>query len=111
MTHRPPVRRQRRLTAAEVTSLVAEYQERAMTVEGLAAKFGIHRQTAARHLDAAGITRRRKTLDETQVAEAVRLYGRGWSLARVGGHLGVNSTSVNYRLRQAGIELRRRRGR
>jgi DNA-directed RNA polymerase specialized sigma24 family protein len=50
-------------------------------------------------------------LDERQIAEAIRLYDTGWSLARIGHHLGVASTTVNYRLRQAGIELRPQPGR
>jgi transposase-like protein len=110
-TSRQPRRRQRRLTPSEAENLVTTYQERAITIEDLAAHFGIHRQTAARHLELAGITIRRKILDETQVAEAIRLYATGWSLARIGHRLGVASTTVNYRLRQAGVELRSRPGR
>src|SRR5262249_17490061 len=83
-----PKQRQRRLTRSEVAKLVATYREGDMTVEELAVEFGIHRQTAARHLDVAGATIRRKRLDETQITEAVRLYSKGWSLARIGDHFG-----------------------
>jgi hypothetical protein len=40
-----------------------------------------------------------------------RLIKEGWSLANIGQHLGVSPTSINYRLRQAGVQLRARRGR
>jgi AraC-like DNA-binding protein len=99
-----------RLAAVEVERLVDDYRRRKPPLEELAAEFGVHRQTAARHLDQAGVGLRRKVLSEAQIAEAVQLYREGWSLAKIGSHLGVNPVSVSYRLKQAGVKLRPRPG-
>lgn len=104
-------RRPIRLAQSEIAVLVAEYQRRRVSLDELASEFGIHRQTAARHLDSAGITQRRKTITTSQVRAAIGLYEDGWSLARIGRHFDVAPSSVNYRLRKAGVRLRPRRGR
>ncbi|WP_409184916.1 hypothetical protein F9C11_11905 [Amycolatopsis sp. VS8301801F10] len=46
-----------------------------------------------------------------QVDDAIHLYNLGWSLARVGGHLGVNHATVLNKLRERGIHTRDTHGR
>jgi hypothetical protein len=48
--------------------------------------------------------RRAPSLD--QVDQAVHLYNLGWSLARVGDHLGVDPTKVLNKLRERGVPTR-----
>jgi AraC-like DNA-binding protein len=102
---------QRRLARPEIEALVDQYRGGTQELQELAAEFGVHRTTVAAHLDRAGVTVRRKALTAAQIDEATRLYESGWSLARIGRHLGVYPTSVYYRLRQAGVRLRPRPGR
>jgi AraC-like DNA-binding protein len=104
------IRRQVRLDDSGIRALVEEYRRHPTSLDDLAAQFGVHRHTAARHLDDAGITERRKMLGAAQIADAVNRYRNGWSLAKIARHLGVAPTSVNYRLRQAGVQLRPRPG-
>ncbi|NYI89384.1 MULTISPECIES: helix-turn-helix domain-containing protein [Pseudonocardiaceae] len=49
---------------------------------------------------------RRRGLSDDQVNDAIHLYNLGWSLARVGEHLGVNHTTVLNKLRERGIPTR-----
>ena len=41
-----------------------------------------------------GVTPRRQGLDPEGVAQAVRLYQDGWSVARIGDQLGVDTTTA-----------------
>jgi hypothetical protein len=54
---------------------------------------------------------RRRGLSPDQVDHAIHLYNLGWSLARVGNHLGVNHTTVLNKLRERGIHTRDTHGR
>nr|CTQ94903.1 hypothetical protein [Kibdelosporangium sp. MJ126-NF4] len=54
---------------------------------------------------------RRRGLSPDQVDHAIHLYNLGWSLARVGDHLGVNHTTVLNKLRERGIPTRDTHGR
>jgi transposase-like protein len=100
---------QRRLSPDEVAELVEAYEEGA-TQQQLVVRFGIHKTTVAAHLDRAGITNRRGAMTPEQVSEAIDLYAQGWSLAKIGDHLGVCPTSVYYWLRKHDVELRPRAG-
>ncbi|MFI9844689.1 helix-turn-helix domain-containing protein [Nonomuraea sp. NPDC051941] len=53
-----------------------------------------------------GVPMRRRGLSPDQVDDAIHLYNLGWSLARVGAHLGVNHTTVLNELRERGIPTR-----
>ncbi|TMK38103.1 MAG: hypothetical protein E6G66_18865, partial [Actinobacteria bacterium] len=77
---------QRRLSRPEIEALVADY-EAGQRVGELARVYGIHRTTVSAHVARAGKTR--GALSKAQVDEAVRLYGKGWSLRAVGRHLDV----------------------
>jgi hypothetical protein len=41
------------------------------------------------------------------VDRAAELYAAGWTLRRIGAELGVDHSTVAYRLRRAGVTLRR----
>lgn len=45
-------------------------------------------------------------LDESQIAEAARLYEQGDSLATIGTRIGVTAHTVRSRLIEAGVEKR-----
>jgi DNA-directed RNA polymerase specialized sigma24 family protein len=49
---------------------------------------------------------RRRSLSPEQVDAAIHLYTLGWSLARVGEHLGVDPTTILNRLRRRGVRTR-----
>ncbi len=103
----PPLARpvQRRLTAAQVAELVAEYQAGADMKE-LAVRWHAHRTTVAGHLRRAGVELRRQGLSEDQLGEAVRLYGEGWSLLRLADRYGCDAETVRSHLKQAGVRMR-----
>ncbi|MGH3517628.1 MAG: helix-turn-helix domain-containing protein [Haloechinothrix sp.] len=69
----------------------------------LGARFGIDRRTVSTILLRHGLPMRRRGLSPDQVDTAIHLYNRGWSLARVGQHLGVDHTTVLSKLRERGI--------
>jgi len=50
-------------------------------------------------------------LDDEGVAEAIRLYESGWSLAHIGDRLGVDVTTVWTAFKTQGIALRDTHGR
>src|SRR4051794_38221271 len=73
---------QRRLTVEQVEQLVADYQAGA-DMKQLASSWGLHRTTVAAQLRRAGVELRRQGIPEDQLADAIRLYGEGWSLQRL----------------------------
>jgi transposase len=77
-------------------------------IKELASIFGVHRTTAAAHLDAQGITRR--GLGQVDAAKAARLYETGWSSRRLGETFGVSANTVLRSLRQAGVSITPPRG-
>jgi DNA-binding transcriptional regulator LsrR (DeoR family) len=82
---------QRRLAPADLGALIAEYEAGARVSE-LAKVYDLHRTTVAKHVARAGKTR--PVMTETQIDEAVRLYGDGWTLHNVGQQLGVGDQTV-----------------
>jgi len=96
----------RRLTRDEVAQLAVEYQNGA-TVYDLAERFKIHRTTVSQHLHRQRARMRRRGMTEQQTVEAARLYRQGWSLARLGGHFGVDGATVWRDLRQLGVPMRK----
>ena len=81
-------RRARQLGADQIQQLIAGYQSGA-TVYELGDRFGIERRTVSNILHRHGVPMRRRGLSPDQVDDAIHL-DLGWSLARVGQHLGVN---------------------
>jgi hypothetical protein len=74
-------------------------------------RFGIERRKVSNILHRHGVPMRRRGLSPDQVDDAIHLYNLGWSLARVGQHLGVNHTTVLNKLRERGIPTRDTHGR
>ncbi|RDI52728.1 hypothetical protein DFR68_103112 [Nocardia mexicana] len=90
--------------------LVRDYVAGATTSE-LGDRFGVDRRTVSAILHRHDVPMRRRGLSADQIDEAIRLYGLGWSLARVGRHLAVDSTTVLNRLRERGVRTRDTHGR
>ena len=102
--------RQTRLSDQERKELVELYKN-GWTVKKLVTKYGIHKDTVSRHLEAAGVPRRgwQRKMTDTQVKEASRRYvDERWSLARLGKHYSVSASTVRTELLDAGLVLRRR---
>lgn len=77
----------------------------------LASRFGIERRTVSNILHRHDVPMRRRSLSPDQVQTAVHLYKLGWSLTRIGQHLGVAHTTILIALRQYGIPTRDTHGR
>lgn len=90
--------------------LIAGYQAGA-TVYQLGERFGIDRKTVSQVLRHHEVPMRRRVLSPEQIDEAAQLYGRGWSLARIGKKMGVAPTTVHNRLRERGVRIRDTQGR
>jgi hypothetical protein len=87
------------LDADQIQQLVERYEAGA-TVYELSERFDINCKTVATLLKRHGVTMRcRQGLRLEQIDEAVRLYGAGWSLARIGEQLGADAGTVHARLR------------
>ena len=99
------------LGVGEISDLVQAYRD-GRTVNELARQFGVHRQTAAGVLDAAGVPRRRRPLSPAQVSRAVILRQSGWTFAAMGTELGCDPSTVWRALAALDQESRRskRRG-
>jgi hypothetical protein len=96
--------------SALVRELIAGYRAGA-TVYELSARFGIERRTISNILHRHDVPMRRCGLSPEQVDTAIHRYNLGWSLARVGQHLGVDHTTVLTKLRERGIPTRHTHGR
>jgi len=79
-------------------------------INDLAVVFGVSRTTVMSQLDRAGVERRSGVIDR-HLVEARDLYGRGWSLVRVGEHFNVDAGTVWRAFRRAGVPTRPRAGR
>lgn len=86
---------------------MAQAYQAGSTMHELAAQFGVHRTTVATWLRKLGIPLRRQGLYGADLVEAIRLYGEGWSLARLGERFGCDAETVRQALKRAGV---RRRG-
>ncbi len=94
---------QRRLAAAELEALIAEYEAGARVGEP-AKVYDLHRTTVARHVARAGKTR--PIMTETQIDEAVALYRDGWTLHNVGQRLGVADQTIRRVLVGRAVTIR-----
>jgi DNA-directed RNA polymerase specialized sigma24 family protein len=105
----PKKQTQHRLEPQEVDQLVEHYRAGTKIVD-LAIEFQISRTTVMKHVERAGEPTRNLIRDHLD--EARRLYDDdGWSLARIGRHLGVNASTVWQAFRNAGVPMRDTRGR
>ncbi len=103
-------RRARRLDDEEVRRLIQGYVSGATTYE-LGDQFGVDRHTVSAILYRRNIPMRGRGLSREQADEAVDLYSRGWSLARVARYLAVDPVTVLNRLRERGVRTRDTHGR
>lgn len=100
--------RTRQLKPEEVGSLIAHYRENASVIAAASA-VGVTRQTAAKHLSAAGISTVRR-MTESDTLAAVRAYEEGQAAARIGRRLGFDPQTVLTALRKAYVPIRPRPG-
>ena len=96
---------QNSVTPQMTIAMVACYEAGASTRE-VAEAFNVHRETAARHLRAAGAQLRSSGLSEVQARQARELYLAGQTLAEVGERFGVSQGTIGRCLRAQGAELR-----
>ena len=99
---------QTRLSPTDVEYLVERYMTGAK-INDPAEAFKINRTTVMKHIDRSGAPRRRGIV-LAHIDETRRLYEQGWSLARIGRHLGVDPVTVWHTFNTAGIPTRPRRG-
>lgn len=100
----PQRRRQTHLADDQRIELLERYMSGERAFE-LAKAFDLDRRTVAGIVTRAGVRRERSMTPEER-AEAARLYGEGWSCARIGEALGRNHGTVWLALKAAGIPLR-----
>jgi len=108
--HRPPAKAVPRLAMTRlddvaILDLIDRYHSGAQ-IKDLAKRFGVHRTTVTALLHRHGVERRRLGLSPDQADDARRLYGDGWSLARLGDKFGVDDMTVRRYLLLAGSVMR-----
>ncbi len=89
------------LQATEIDDLVVQYKAGA-TVRQLAAKFGVHRATVGKHLEARGVDTRQPLLSSEAVKEA------GTILEDLATRYHVSDTTIRRYLLLGGVKLRPR---
>ncbi|MDQ3405652.1 MAG: helix-turn-helix domain-containing protein [Actinomycetota bacterium] len=104
------VQENRILSASEVEELVVAYAQ-GSSLNELARRFGVHRNTVDRHLAKAGASKRPLIKMGPEVLrEAVEFYGQGLSVAKVGRKLGLSASTVYSTFVREGIKMRPRNG-
>jgi DNA-directed RNA polymerase specialized sigma24 family protein len=99
----------RQLGADQTQALIAAYRA-GSTVYQLGDRFGIDRRTVGKILTRNGVQTKHPGLTDADIDQAAQLYEDGWSLARIGGRLGVTATTVHRRLRERGVAMRTSNG-
>ena len=102
-----PKQEQTRLSPNDIDRLIELYQA-GKAINDLATEFNIHRTTVMKQVERAGQPPRRGGIFE-HLDEARELYEQGWSLAKVGQHLGFDAETVRQAFRKAGMPRRPRR--
>jgi lambda repressor-like predicted transcriptional regulator len=104
----PPAKpaRQRRLSPAEAVAIAQDYRA-GDSVNVLAKRYGVRRQTVSAQLERLGIARRFKILDAPTIRQAAHLYVEGWSLAKLAERYGVAPHTVRTALKRHGVQMRR----
>lgn len=91
--------------------MIRAYEDGTPT-RALMIRFSLAKGTVLRLLQDHGVTMRRQPgLNQQQIAQAIELYQRGWSLARLADHFSVSAGTVHARIREAGIPTRDTHGR
>jgi transposase-like protein len=81
-------RHQRRLTSADVDQLVREYCDGIGSIYDLAERWGVHRNTIAKHLRDRGLELGRLPLTSQEIDLVRELRGQGLSLNAIGRAIG-----------------------
>lgn len=97
----------RRLAPAVIRKLVHRYTEGEPSTK-LCEEFKIAKSALLKILREEGVVLRRQSPTTDAIAEAVRLYGQGLSIARIANNLAISGTSVRRALLGAGVEMRTR---
>ena len=80
-------------------------------MDELAVVFGVHRTSVAACLRRMDVQLRGQGLNDEQLREAKKLYGQGWSLARLGERYECHTTTVHQAFAREGVPRRRPRER
>ncbi len=102
---RPLQRAEERLGPVRIAQLLADYKHGVATTE-LTRTYGLGKGAVLRLLEVNGVARRRQPLTLEQVEEAIRLYGLGWPLGRIGERFGRHQSVVLRALERAGVPRR-----
>jgi hypothetical protein len=94
-----------RLGLDGVAQLVADYRAGHST-KWLQRTYSLSQGAVLRLLDVNGVPRRQRGLTTEQVQEAIRLYGQGWSLTRIGDRFNKDHTVVRNALLRSGVRIR-----
>jgi hypothetical protein len=94
-----------RLGPEGIAQLVADYQAGEPSTS-LTKKYEVGKGTVLRLLREHGAKMRRQPISAEEAAIAIELYQQGWSLARVGKHLGREHTAIREVLERAAIPRR-----
>jgi hypothetical protein len=77
----------------------------------LTTKYGLGKSSVLRFLREAGVTMHKQPLTQAQVAEAIRLYSAGRSVAAVGAALSLNPSTIWRTFTAHGVAMRPSRNR
>jgi DNA-binding NarL/FixJ family response regulator len=86
--------------------VVADYEAGQSTMV-LMERYHLAKGTVLKILDTHGTTRRHQPMTDAEVAEVIRLYQEGWSLARIGKRFDRNPATIHAVLRRAGVPRRK----
>ncbi|WP_348981987.1 helix-turn-helix domain-containing protein [Brachybacterium epidermidis] len=100
-------RPQTRLSVPNRAALAEQYAK-GVPVDELARRFGVHRATVHRLAAQAGVSSRRRGLDEPGRRDAARLYEQGMTLEEVAAELGVGDETVRSAVVACGGTIRSR---
>jgi len=109
-TLQTPRQVQHRLRPREVDELVAGYRAGSSVYE-LAERHRVDRKTVSIILERRGVPRRYRLIEGEQLAEAIKAYESGDSLATLGAQMGVSPYTIRRALLGAGVTIRPRPGR
>jgi lambda repressor-like predicted transcriptional regulator len=77
------------------------------SMAALARNYCVKRETISHLLRRSGIPLRQpRVLDKAGSREASKLYDQGWSLARIGDHLGFDPETIRQHLKRHGVVMR-----
>ena len=91
-------RRLRRLSATDVDQLVREYCDGLGSVYELADRWGVHRNTIAKHLKSRGLELGRLSLSSDEIRRAFELQAHGLSFNAIGRAIGKDPKTVKAAL-------------